>query len=64
VAKGSPAEAVGLKEGDIIIAIDRNFSQNIQQYKLAIQNSGDKLKILIQRGTDILEYNVKVKSIL
>jgi hypothetical protein len=64
VAKGSPAEAVGLKEGDIIIAIDRNFSQNIQQYKLAIQNSGDKLKIIIQRGTDILEYNVKVKSIL
>jgi hypothetical protein len=64
VAKGSPAEAVGLKEGDIVIAIDRNFSQNIQQYKLAIQNAGDKLKMIIQRGTDIMEYNVKVKSIL
>ena len=64
VAKGSPAEAVGLKEGDIVIAIDRNFNQNIQQYKLAIQNAGDKLKMIIQRGTDILEYNVKVKSIL
>ena len=64
VAKGSPAEAVGLKEGDIVIAIDRNFSQSIQQYKLAIQNAGDKLKMIIQRGTDIMEYNVKVKSIL
>ena len=64
VARGSPAEAVGLKEGDIVIAIDRNFSQNIQQYKLAIQNGGDKLKMIIQRGTDILEYQVKVKSIL
>jgi hypothetical protein len=53
-----------LKEGDIVIAIDRNFSQSLQQYKLAIQNAGDKLKMIIQRGTDILEYNVKVKSIL
>jgi predicted metalloprotease with PDZ domain len=64
VAKGSPAEAAGLKEGDIVIAIDRNFNQNMQQYKLAIQNAGDKLKMIIQRGTDIFEYNVKVKSIL
>jgi hypothetical protein len=64
VAKGSPAEAAGLKEGDIVIAIDRNFNQNMQQYKLAIQNAGDKLKMIIQRGTDVFEYNVKVKSIL
>jgi hypothetical protein len=64
VAKGSPAEAVGLKEGDIVIAIDRNFNQSIQQYKLAIQNAGDKLKMIIQRGPDVFEYSLKVKSIL
>ena len=64
VAKGSPAESVGLKEGDIVVAINKNFSQNLQQYKMAMQNAGDRLKIIIQRDGELLEFSLKVKSIL
>jgi hypothetical protein len=64
VAKGSPAEAVGLKEGDVVVAVNKNFSQNLQQYKLAMQNAGDKLKIIIQRDGELKEFDLKVKSIL
>ena len=34
VAKGSPAEQAGLQEGDIVVAINNNFSQNLNQYKI------------------------------
>ena len=63
VAKGSPAEAIGLREGDVVVAINKNFSQNLQQYKVAMQNAGDRLKIIIQRGGELIEFNLKVKSI-
>jgi hypothetical protein len=64
VAKGSPAEAIGLKEGDVVVAVNKNFSQNLQQYKLAMQNTGDRLKIIIQRDGELKEFDLKVKSIL
>ncbi|MGZ3908817.1 MAG: aspartyl protease family protein [Flavisolibacter sp.] len=64
VAKDSPAEAAGLKEGDVVVAVNKNFSQNLQQYKLAMQNAGDRLRIIIQRNGELREYVLKVKSIL
>jgi hypothetical protein len=64
VAKGSPAEAIGLKEGDVVVAVNKNFNQNLQQYKMSMQNAGDRLKLIIQRGGELLEFNLKVKSIL
>lgn len=64
VAKGSPAEAVGLKEGDIVMAVNKNFSQNLNQYKIAMQNAGEKIKIIIRRDGELKEYEFKVRSIL
>lgn len=64
VAKNSPAETAGLQEGDVVIAVNKNFNQNLQQYKAAIQNAGDKLKIIIHRNGELKEYELKVKSIL
>jgi hypothetical protein len=64
VAEGSPAEDAGLREGDVVVAINKNFSQSLQQYKIAMQNAGDKLKIIIQRDGELKEFNLKIKSIL
>lgn len=64
VAKGSPAEAAGLKEEDVVVAVNKNFSQNLQQYKAAIQNTGQRLQLIIQRGGDLIQFEFKVKSIL
>jgi Aspartyl protease/PDZ domain len=63
VAKGSPAEAVGLKEGDQVLAVNKNFSQNLNQYKIAMQNPNERVKIIYRRDGVINEVELKVKSI-
>lgn len=64
VAKGSPAEAAGLREGDEVLAIDKNFSQNLNQYKIALQTPNEKVKVIFRRDKEIKEVEFKVKSIL
>ena len=64
VAEKSPAEQAGLKEGDIVIAVDRNFSQNLQQYKYTLQNVKGRLKLIISRNDQLIQVELKVKSIL
>jgi hypothetical protein len=64
VAKESPAEKIGLLEDDVVVAINKNFSQNMTQYKTALQTAGDKIKIIVQRNGELIEFNFKVKNIL
>lgn len=63
VAKGSPAELAGLKESDIVIAVNNNFSQNLNQYKIALQATNQKVKIIIRRDEELKEITFKVGSI-
>ena len=64
VAKGSPAETAGLKEGDQVLAVNRNFSQNLNQYKIAMQTPNERIKIIYRRNGVINEVEFKIKSIL
>ena len=64
VAKGSPAEKGGVKEGDVVIAINKNFEQNLQNLKASLQNAGNQIKIIVKRGDELMEFQFKVKSIL
>jgi len=63
VMKDSPAEKAGLKEDDVIIAVGNNFSNNIQVYKSLLQNAGEKVKIIVKRGTSLEQLVLRVKSI-
>jgi len=63
VAKGSPAEIAGVKEGDVVLAVDKNFSQNLNQYKIALQVPNDKVKLIIRREGVLKAIEFKVKSI-
>jgi hypothetical protein len=63
VAKGSPGEAAGIKEGDVVIAVNKNFTQNLNQYKLELQKPNEKVTFLIRRNQDLKEITLKVKSI-
>jgi hypothetical protein len=64
VAKGSPAEAAGIREGDEVISINRNFSQNLNQYKIALQVPNEWVKLVLRRNNKLMEVEFKVKSIL
>ncbi len=64
VAEGSPAQDAGIQEGDVVVGINRVFNNNLQQMKAALQNKGDRVKIIIKRKDELLQYDFKVKSIL
>jgi predicted metalloprotease with PDZ domain len=64
VAEKSPAKEAGLQEGDAIVSINKNFSQNLQQYKYTLQSLKGKVKIIVIRDGQLLEVELKVKSIL
>ncbi|HEX3080277.1 MAG TPA: PDZ domain-containing protein, partial [Puia sp.] len=64
VMKDSPAEKAGLKVDDVVIGINDNLSQNLQLYKSMLQNTGDKVKLLVDRRPQgLLEMSMKIKSI-
>ena len=64
VATASPAEVAGLHEGDILVGINNLLGANIQQYKTALQSSGEKVKIIVTRDGKLMEFGFKIKSIL
>ena len=49
VAKGSPAETAGIREGDIVVSVNNNFTQNLNLYKVALQTPNEKVKLIIRR---------------
>lgn len=64
VATGSPAETAGLREGDIIISINKNFSNDLNAMKYALQTLNERIKIIVRRDNDLKEIEFKAKSIL
>jgi len=63
VAKDSPAEAAGLLEGDIVVAINKVFNQNMTLLKAALQNTGERVKIIVRRDKELKEFSFKIRSI-
>jgi hypothetical protein len=64
VADGSPAAHAGLKEGDVVIGVNNLLTQSLQEYKHALQAAGQKIRMIIRRDGDLMEFNFKIKSIL
>ena len=64
VIRGSPAEKAGFLLDDVIIGVEGNFTNNIQAYKILMQNARTRLRVVIMRkGLPQVIY-LKVKSIL
>jgi hypothetical protein len=63
VAKGSPAEIAGIKEGDVVVAVNNDFSQNFNRYKAALLAPNAKVKLVLRRDGELVAVEMKVKSI-
>jgi len=63
IIKGSPADKSGLKDGDIIISIDNNFSNNIEIYKNLLQKTGSRIKVVITRDREPIIISFRIGRI-
>lgn len=64
VAARSPAALSGLKEGDIVLGINNVMSQSLQAYKQTLQTANDKIRIIITRNGELMQFTFKTKSLL
>lgn len=64
VAKDSPAENAGVREGDVVVAINKNFIQNISLYKATLQSANEGVNLILLRDGQLQEFKFKVKNIL
>ncbi len=63
VIEKSPAYKAGLRKGDIIIAVNSNFSGDLDTYKNLMQNVGQRVTLLILRDAIPLIITFKVGHI-
>jgi len=63
IVKDSPGDKAGFKNGDIIFAVESNFSKNIQTYKNLFQNAIGKIKVVVFRNESPLVLTLDVKDI-
>lgn len=64
VIKDSPADKAHFKVNDQVIAVERNFSQNMQAYKNILQRPFESIRVLIKREDGALkELTIKTLSI-
>lgn len=63
VVAGSPAAKAGLLADDVILGVDKNFTNNIMQYKTLLQNDNKAIKLLITRNRKVEEITIKPISI-
>jgi len=63
VIAGSPADKANFKVNDQIIAVNRNFTQNMQVYKYILQKPFETVKVLIKRDGVLKELVINTISI-
>lgn len=64
VIKGSPGDKAGFKQGDIILSIENNFSNNIQVYRTLLQNADSNIKVIVTRKGEAKMLSLTVRNIL
>lgn len=64
IVEGSPAAIAGLKEGDIVVAVDNNAGQDFAQYKRALMTARKRVKLIILRDDELIEVQLKLLSLL
>jgi hypothetical protein len=63
VIEGSPADKAHFKVNDELIAVEKNFSLNIQAYKNILQKPFETIKVLVRRDGILKELTINTASI-
>ena len=63
IMPGSPGEKAGVKQGDILIGVNNNFSNNIMQYKSILQTEKEKINLVVKRKGELKLLVIKPGSI-
>jgi len=63
VIAGSPADKAKFKVNDQVIAVNKNFSMNMQAYKYILQKPYESIKVLIRRDGVLKELTINTVSI-
>src|SRR5690606_13889125 len=63
VSENSPAQLAGLKEGDEVLAINNVFSMDFTQLKSAMNSSNSKIKIIVNRDGEMMQFEYKPLNI-
>ena len=63
IVEGSPADKSGLKNGDIIVGINSDFSNDIEKYKNQLQKTGQTITLLIRRNNVPIIISMHVRRI-
>jgi hypothetical protein len=64
VIEDSPADRAGVKEGDIVLAVNNHEVQDLRSVKNSIQNTQNKLRLRLQRNGRNIEIRFKVASMV
>lgn len=64
VIRNSPAEKAGFKPGDFVLAINNNFTSNLQIYRDILKNIGTRPTLLIMRDGELMLKKLPIRSIL
>jgi hypothetical protein len=64
VVKDSPAEKAGLQNGDLLLGVNNNFSNNLEGYKNVISSAREELKMSIMRDNQLKTVVVLVETVL
>ncbi len=64
VTEGLPASEIGLQEGDIIMAVDKDIVRNSQDLQVAVGRREPKqeVRLTVQRGQELLEMTVRLAN--
>ena len=63
VAPNSPATRAGIIDGDILLAVNKNFSNHVQTYKDLLSKANTVIPIIIIRNNQLINLKLKVGRI-
>ena len=61
VEEGSPAETAGIREGDLIVAVNGAAVTNADDLFDAMETGADELQVKVVRGTEEIDITVRLE---